>query len=778
MLPLAGAAVVGSVGMIRAGCTPECGLCPTAVHDASGPGVSQTGIAMLDFFTGGGMYMPRTHCLRTADGTTDWPWVIALLALSGGVVASYLRIFVFWIRCYFGEAAQDRNKKLLDLAAVFLLCATCGYALSIVMFFWPGYRLLAAFLLLLNFFSWRFCVNLEPFRAAFSAGRLERQLRDEVQSRASTLERLLDERTLALRESEQRVRTLVQNIPGAVFRVAADERRTILFVSDGIGELTGYSAKELVGKAGQDGAGITNPEDLPEVNEAVRAAVSQRSQYSVEYRLMRRDGRARWVLERGQTVCDEVSGDVRYIDGVQFDITDRRNAEEAVRRSAMVDALTGLPNRELLYERLRRCLARRVTRPDTHFGVLFLDFDRFKVVNDSLGHEAGDELLRQIAERLRLAVRPVDTLMREEVSEVAAGRLGGDEFVVILENLRTPEEAIRVAERLLKVCRGPYQVMGHEVTSSASIGVVTSRNAEATADDVLRDADTAMYEAKLAGKDRVMVFDGAMRERVKERLQLEEELRGALARGELRVEYQPIVAMESGRCVGAEALLRWSNARRPVSPTEFVPIAEECGLIVEIGDWVMREVARTYVGWRIRLGAKAPESVSVNLSRSQLACSDLPARVQRVLKESGLEPSRLQLEITENQAVSSRTEQIDALRRLREIGVKLAMDDFGTGMSSLSGLHQMPIDVVKIDRSFVNHLGEGKQFMALARSIIELAGNLGLKTVAEGIETAEHLAALQALGCGLGQGYYFARPMAPEAFESYLLTGVDRRAAA
>lgn len=303
-------------------------------------------------------------------------------------------------------------------------------------------------------------------------------------------------------------------------------------------------------------------------------------------------------------------------------------------------------------------------------------------------------------------------------------------------------------------------------------------NAEATADDVLRDADTAMYEAKLAGKDRVMVFDGAMRDRVKERLQLEEELRGAMARGELRVEYQPIVAMESGRCVGAEALLRWSNARRPVSPAEFVPIAEECGLIVEIGDWVMREVARTYVAWRMRLGSKAPESVSVNLSRSQLACSDLPARVQRVLKDSGLEASRLQLEITENQAVSSRAEQIDALRRLREIGVKLAMDDFGTGLSSLSGLHQMPIDVVKIDRSFVNHLGEGKQFMALARSIIELAGNLGLKTVAEGIETAEHLAALQALGCGLGQGYYFARPMSPEAFESYLLTGVERRAAA
>lgn len=679
------------------------------------------------------------------------------------------------MRCYFGEDRRDRNRKLFDLGMAFLLCAICGYAMSILMFFWPGYRLLAVILLVLNFFSWRFCIHLSPFRAAFQSGRLERELRDEIQFRAARLEEELASRSRELRASEQRFRSLVQNLPGVAFRVAVDEKWTNLFVSDGIQELTGYPASDFINNAVRDCASITHPDDVSRVDEAAGRAIRERSTYSIEYRIIRSDGTERWVAERAQVVCDDATGQPQYIDGMQLDITERKAAELALERASLVDKLTGLPNRALVQDRLRQCLLRRQRRPDAAFAVLFLDFDRFKLVNDSLGHDAGDELLRQIAERLRAAVRMTDTVSRDAQS-ATAGRVGGDEFIVILSDLAAPADAMLVAQRIIDTCREPYFIRGHEVISTVSIGLVTSDTARGDVEEILRDADTAMYQAKLAGKGRCVAFDIAMRDRVNERILLEGELRAAAARGGFSVVYQPIVSIETSACAGAEALVRWNNPRRgAVSPAEFIPIAEECGLINQIGAWVLRESCRQFVAWRSALGEVCPRYISVNLSRSQLACHDLPATIEQILRDTGMSPGWLQLEITENQAVRTTGTYREALARLRALGVRLAMDDFGTGMSSLSGLHEMPIDVVKIDRSFVRNLGQGKQFMALARSIIELAGNLGMQTIAEGIETPSDLAVLQALGCEYGQGYLFAKPLSAGEFEGFVM---QRRAAA
>ncbi|MDX2016763.1 MAG: EAL domain-containing protein [Planctomycetota bacterium] len=747
---------------------------PTIVtQDGSVVGaMSGTGHAWLDFFAGGGFYMPRTHCLVNEAGQTDWAWVITLLVLTTTIVAMYLRIFIFWMRCYFNEAERDRNRKLFDLGMVFLLCALCGYAMSIVMFFWPGYRLLAGLMLVLNFFTLRFCWHLAPFRAAFQSGRLERELREEIQSRAIKLEATLAERTRLLRGSEQRFRTLVQNLPGVAFRVAIDERFTNIFVSDGIEALTGYPASDFINNAIRDCASITHPDDLGRVDEEAARAVRERTGYAIEYRIVRRDGAVRWVAERATVVCDEATGEPAYLDGMQLDITERKEAEEALKRASLVDKLTGLPNRALVFDRLRQCLARRARKPEQHFAVLFLDFDRFKLINDSLGHDAGDELLRQIAQRLRGVMRMSDTVSREQPSAeqpgTTAGRLGGDEFVVILTDLASPADAQIVAQRILEVCREPYSISGHEVISTVSIGLVTSETARGDAEEILRDADTAMYQAKLAGKGCCVAFDAAMRDRADERLLLEEELRSAVARGAFTVLYQPIVSMEDSRCVAAEALVRWDNPRRgPVSPAEFIPIAEDCGVINPLGAWVLRTACEQFMRWRAALGEQCPDHISVNLSRSQLACHDLPATIETILRETGLPASCLQLEITENQAARATGSYREALGRLRALGVRMAMDDFGTGMSSLSGLHELPIDVLKIDRSFVRNLCQGKQFMALARSIIELAGNLGLRTVAEGIETPNDLAVLQALGCDDGQGYLFAKPLPADQFERF-----------
>lgn len=394
--------------------------------------------------------------------------------------------------------------------------------------------------------------------------------------------------------------------------------------------------------------------------------------------------------------------------------------------------------------------------------MLFLDFDRFKIINDSLGHDVGDLLLREISRRLEAATRAGDSL-QGPARENTAARLGGDEFVVLLDGPTNPEDATMVANRLLEVFAHPYQLGIHKVHSTASIGVFTSDIHADSAEEVLRDADTAMYEAKLAGKARYVVFDVSMRQRVQNRLNLENDLRDALKAGQLFLMYQPIVSLQSGRLESFEALIRWKHPKRGlIFPSEFIPIAEDTGLILAIGEWVLREACGKFAQWRQSMGAAGPRSISVNLSRSQLMLPKLPETIRRILEEVGLPADCLHLEITEGMVMTDVVKATQMLHEIKATGVSLALDDFGTGHSSLSCLHLFPIDVLKIDRSFVANIDRGRDFVALVHSVAQLAHNLNIHVVAEGIETAEHTAALQAMECEFGQGYFFSRPLMPE----------------
>ena len=421
------------------------------------------------------------------------------------------------------------------------------------------------------------------------------------------------------------------------------------------------------------------------------------------------------------------------------------------------DTLTGLPNRLALRKQIESALEQRC---DQNHAILFLDFDRFKSINDSLGHQAGDELLMQIAHRVQNVLRHFIATTQDSV-HAHAGRLGGDEFAVFLEGVDQPEQAERLANVLLKNLSERYILAGHGVSSTASIGLVHIQPAlePRSADDCLRDADTAMYEAKRAGKGRVVVFSPSMQEKVAERLLLETALRESLSRNELYLEYQPIVCLQTGMPRGAEALLRWLHPEKGrISPLDFIPIAEDTGFIIPIGTWVLNESCAAMARWRAELGEAAPESIHVNLSRKQLVPS-LTAVVAATLDRHQIPPHYLHLEVTENEIMQDPATATQVMNELRKLGVRMDMDDFGTGHSSLSCLKEFPLDVLKIDRAFLANIDGHHEFTALLHAISCLAKNLNLKVVAEGIETREQLATIQALDCDFGQGYFFARPM-------------------
>jgi diguanylate cyclase (GGDEF)-like protein/PAS domain S-box-containing protein len=473
-----------------------------------------------------------------------------------------------------------------------------------------------------------------------------------------------------------------------------------------------------------------------------------------EREYLRTDGSRVPVLVSAQRVpLADGSGAVWVI--VQ-DMTERKAMEQGLQREARTDKLTGLANRVALMERLEAAVQRARNDARAGFGLLFLDFDRFKLVNDTLGHEAGDDLLRQIAERLRHALR---SFGRRSAEGTFVARIGGDEFVALVDGTADVGEIDRVARRLLATLAAPYVISGSEVQSSASIGVVSSAQCELDASALLRDADTAMYEAKRRGRGVAVMFDEGMRSRVQREVVLERNLRRAVANGELSVMFQPIVDLETGVMTSAEALLRWRSAELgDVSPTEFVPIAEDSGQIIEIGAWVLAQSCRLFAQWITR-HPQSRATVSVNLSRIQLGKPELLLQtVERVLDETGLPPPRLQLEVTERDVMRDPAAVLLLMRHLRALGVRLAMDDFGTGTSSLACLRDYPFDVIKIDRAFVGELDTNGQVLALVHATMMLIENLGMTSVAEGVETTAQAAILQSVGCRLGQGWLFGMP--------------------
>jgi diguanylate cyclase (GGDEF)-like protein/PAS domain S-box-containing protein len=440
------------------------------------------------------------------------------------------------------------------------------------------------------------------------------------------------------------------------------------------------------------------------------------------------------------------------------EVTERKQVEDRLLHHALHDPLTGLPNRHLFMERLGRALHLRHAGDGPLFAVLFLDLDRFKVVNDSLGHHVGDELLQVIAERLRASVRMGDTV----------ARFGGDEFAVLLEALEDAEEAGLIAERLGQAVAAPVNLGGYEVFTTASIGIALSSSGVDRPEYLLRNADVAMYRAKGNGASRYEVFDRAMHAQAMTRLQLETDLRRALARGEFRLRYQPIVSLHTGSIAGVEALLRWEHPDRGlILPAEFIPVAEETGLILPLGAWVLDEACMQLAEWR-REFRHARIALSVNLSAKQFGQANLVERIRGALEQSGLDPRHLKLEITESAIIDNAGGAGAMLAQLKAQGIQVQMDDFGTGYSSLSSLHSLPLDGLKIDRTFVSRMLENRATRQMVRTIALLARGLDLAVIAEGVETAEQLDEVRAMGCDFAQGYLIAPPLDPDGLRAFL----------
>jgi predicted signal transduction protein with EAL and GGDEF domain len=456
-------------------------------------------------------------------------------------------------------------------------------------------------------------------------------------------------------------------------------------------------------------------------------------------------------------------------------VVERERAKDKLVHDASHDALTGLPNRSLFLDRLTRAIAQKRRHPEINFAVLFIDLDRFKVVNDSLGHLAGDLLIAEVAARFMASLRQTDIVSRPNamppISDKAGlpensdtlARLGGDEFTILLDDLGSLSDAVRVAERILGALAKPFLLNGQEAYVGASIGIASSATPYATADEVMRDADLAMYRAKALGKGRYEVFDQTMHTVAVQRLALESDLRRALQHDEFVLHYQPIVNLRDEAVTGFEALVRWQRPGHGlVYPGDFIEVAEDTGIILFLGMWVLREACRTVRRWHLDFPREKPLTISVNISARQFAQPDLVRQIRRIIDETGIQPTSLRLELTESVTMANAERAISVLESLRDLGIRISIDDFGTGYSSLSYLHRLPLDVLKIDRSFVTQMNDANEGLQIVNTIMHLAQNLDMEVIAEGVETEAHVKKLRALGCANGQGYFFSRPV-PEA---------------
>jgi len=564
----------------------------------------------------------------------------------------------------------------------------------------------------------------------------------------------------ALREIEARYGPLPEGVPSVAYVYRPGLNGACLYISPSIMRVLGYTRESWMGDEGLWDRCL-HPDDYDRVTAAEAECARSGEALVQEYRLKTADGRWVWIRDEMTVVRGPDGTDVPLFYGVFLDVSDRKRMESELERLALYDSLTGLPNRGLFADRLRHALERR-DRPSVT-AVYFLDIDRFKRINDSLGHAAGDEALREAGRRLRDAVRPEDTV----------ARFGGDEFTILCESLGGVLEAIGIADRLQRLLAEPIRAGGAKLRLSASIGVALAEPGDPISGErLVEDADAAMYRAKERGGARAELFDHGMRERAVLALEIEQELQRALDRGELRLFFQPTVELRSGEMVGAEALVRWEHPERGLlAPNAFLDVAEETGLIVPIGAWVVDEACRRLRDWHSR-NAGAGLWLSLNLGARELTHPDVVATVMSAVRRSGVDPGSLCIEVTESTAMADGDTGFRALRELSGDGVRVAIDDFGTGYSSLDQLRRMPADVVKIDRSFVAGLEPGEPDSALVAAVIAMGGALDMNVVAEGIETEAQAIELREMGCLYGQGYLFARPLPAERLDELLEAGL------
>ena len=552
---------------------------------------------------------------------------------------------------------------------------------------------------------------------------------------------------------------LLASSSGVIFSCRPGTGYPATFISDSVKALLGYEPHDFL-----DGPGAwlekVHPEDREELS-AVLQCLLEVGHLVHDVRVRHKDGSYRWLRNELRFAPGRDGGNGEIM-GYWIDITESKSLEEQLLLDAFHDPVTNLANRALFLDRLGVSFARIQRRKSTSFALLCIDIDRFKNVNDSLGHRKGDQMLVSVARRLLKCVRFGDTV----------ARLGGDEFAMLLEDINGPADVEATVRRIQREIGEPFGLEGDEVFATVSIGVVIARSGCDKPENLLRDADTAMYRAKAEGKARHVIFDVAMRDQAVNLLQLETDLRRAVDRNEFLIHYQPIVSLKAGEIVGFEALVRWQHPSRGlIAPSQFIPLAEDTGLIMPIGEWVLRESCRQMADWQRRFSQNPPLSISVNLSNRQLT-PGFTGTVEGILKETGLDPSTLKLEITESTVIENSERAAGLLNELRRLKVRILIDDFGTGYSTMNYLNKLSVDGLKIDRSFIKVINPSGEGLAIVRTILTLARNLGLDVIAEGVETSDQLELLRWLNGEYAQGFYFHKPLEPSRVE--VILGSDR----
>ncbi|HJU10343.1 MAG TPA: EAL domain-containing protein [Candidatus Binataceae bacterium] len=570
-----------------------------------------------------------------------------------------------------------------------------------------------------------------------------------------------------LAEQDQLFQVITENAADMIAVIDSEGHR--IYNSPSYEKVLGYSQEELKSTSSIE---QVHPEDRPRVIEAAAKAGATGRGERLEYRIRHKDGSWRF-LESTASVIRDSTGKTQSLVVVNRDISERKWAEDQLAHNAFHDALTNLPNRALFLDRVQHSLTLSQRHISYQFAVLFIDIDQFKRFNDSLGHSAGDELLVQIGKRLSASLRGIDTVSRSSApasptsaNEPGLARLGGDEFTVLLEGIHDSSDAIRVAERIQERLAVPFRVNSQEAITTASVGIAFGARSYSAAEELIRDAEIAMYRAKSEGQAQCRVFDQAMHELAIKKLRLETELRQGLELGEFQVYYQPIVSLETEAVIGFEALSRWQRPSGLVSPAEFIPIADETGIILPMNRALLRDACEQLRNWQSNF--EPALRIGVNITPKQFAQPDLAAQIGEILKETGIAPQHLDVEITENIAMGDADRSAAVLSELKALGIHLSIDDFGTGYSSLSRLQGFPIDSVKIDRAFISKMCADAESSEIVRIIIMLAHNLGMSVVAEGVETNEELKKLRSFGCEMAQGYLFSRPVDRDSTNAFL----------